>query len=265
MSPPLHLRVRSFRFRDVPTYWLDGDPWKTRFMDAFSTMLPVGERFFIDYMRRAAGTLDDPEIDALVRAFAQQEGVHSREHKRYNDRLRAAGYDLDAWDRSQRATMGRILRLQNPRIGLALTVAVEHITAMLGEAALAGDLLTGADPEMKAFWSWHAADEIEHKGAAFEVYERAGGGPDLRRVVMAWALLIVGVRVGARFAHMMRREGHLFEGRAWRSGARFLFGDRGLLRQIAPDFRAFFRRDFKPWQKQNYDLVVAWEKAVGAT
>lgn len=258
-APSLRLRVRSFAFETVPQYWFGGDPWRTRFFDAFSSLLPIGERLFIDSLRRTAAELGDPALDALVASFSHQEGVHGREHRRYNERLRMHGYDIEGWDRSQKATIGHISKLSDPRIPLAITVAFEHVTASMGQAILAHDLLADADPEMKAFWEWHSAEEIEHKGAAFDVYTRAGGGPDLRRVVMAWCLFILGIRMGRRFVHMMRREGKLVDRAAWRSGTRFLFGDKGLVGLMAADFRAFFRKDFHPWAADTYGLVERWE------
>ena len=264
-APPLRLRVRAFDFARVPTYWFGGDPWKTRLFDAFSSLLPVGEKFFIESLRRASRELGDAELEALVTTFAQQEGVHSREHRRYNERLRAAGYDLDGWDRSQKRTMWRMLGLRDPKIPLAITVAIEHITAMLGQAVLGDDLFADADPEMKAFWEWHWAEEIEHKGVAFEVYQRVGGGPDLRRAIMVWCLALLFVRMGARFVHMLRAEGKLTEPAVWKAGLAFLRGDAGLLARVAPELRAFFRRDFHPWQKDDYGLVERWEAAQAAS
>jgi predicted metal-dependent hydrolase len=260
-APPLHLRVRSFKFETVPQYWFGGDAWRTRFFDAFSSMLPVGERLFIDSLRRAAAELVDPELDALVASFAHQEGVHTREHRRYNERLRAQGYDIDGWDRAQKRMIDRLRALADVRIPLAVTVAAEHVTATVGQAVLAHDLLAGAHPEMKAFWEWHSAEEIEHKGAAFELFTRVGGGPNLRRAIMAWALLIITARTGYRCAHMLRREGKLLDRATWKSAAGFLFGDTGLVARVAPDFRAFFRRDFHPWTQDTYDLVQRWEAA----
>lgn len=261
-APPLELRVRSFKFETVPQYWFGGDAWRTRFFDSFSSLLPIGERLFIDAMRRTAAELADPQLDALVASFAHQEGVHGREHRRYNERLRAQGYDIEGWDRSQKATVTRISKLPDPRLPLAITVAFEHVTASMGQAILAHDLLADADPEMKAFWEWHSAEEIEHKGAAFDVYTRAGGGPDMRRVVMAWCLFILGIRMGRRFVHMMRREGKLFDLRAWRYGGRFLFGRKGepgLIGLMSADFRAFFKKDFHPWARDTYHLVETWQ------
>ncbi|HUQ04054.1 MAG TPA: metal-dependent hydrolase [Kofleriaceae bacterium] len=242
----VHQRVRSFKFETVPHYWFGGDPWRTRCFDAFSSMLPIGERLFVESLRRAAAELVDPEIDALVASFAHQEGVHTREHRRYNERLRTQGYDIDGWDRSQKRTIDRLRALADVRVPLAVTVAAEHVAATVGQAVLAHDLLADAHPEMKAFWEWHSAEEIGHKGAAFELFTRVGGGPHLRRAIMAWVLVIIAARTGYRCAYMLRRDRKLFDGATWRSAARFLLGDKGLVALVGPDLRAFFRRDFHP-------------------
>lgn len=261
-SIPRQLRSRNVRFtfqRDAREYWFDGDPFRSRFFDAFSTMLPIGEKFFIDSLRRCEPALRGSPLAEQVRTFIAQEAAHGREHRRYNERLRALGYDLDAMDRSQARIMGRILRAKRTTLPLAVTVAVEHITAILGASLLRGEIFENCDPDVAAFWQWHAAEEIEHKSIAFEVYTHAGGGPDLRRAIMAWAVFIMTVRMTSRMAHMLGHDGHLFEARVWRSGARFLLGGRGVVRSIAPDFLSFFRRDFHPWQTDDYELVERWE------
>jgi predicted metal-dependent hydrolase len=262
-APPLHPRARSFAFEQAPTYWCDADLFRSRLFDAFSTLLPVGERFFIEALRRAAAELADPALDELVKQFAQQEAVHSREHRRYNDRLREQGVDLDRWDRSQKRTMWRMLQLRDVRIPLAITVAAEHITAAVGRAVLHDHVLAGAHPVIAAFWSWHAAEEIEHKGVAFDLFERVGGTPELRRVIMAWVLLLLGIRLGSRFAHLLHRDGKLLDRNTWRAGLRLLRGDhttRGLAPSLAAELAAYFRRDFHPWAQDDYHLVEHWER-----
>jgi predicted metal-dependent hydrolase len=265
LPPQEHpLRSRNVRFafaRDAGGYWLDGDPFRTRFFDAFSTMLPIGEKFFIDALRRVESQIDDPALADQVRTFIVQEATHGREHRRYNERLRALGYDLDAMDRSQSRVMGRILKAKRPTVPLAVTVAIEHITAVFGASVLRGELLEGCDSDVADFWKWHSAEEIEHKAVAFDVFTRVGGGPELRRAIMAWAVFIISVRMASRVAHMLRRDGVLLEPRVWRSGVGFLLGPGGFLRSIGPDFVRFFRRDFHPWQDDDYALVERWERA----
>ena len=253
--PPLLVRARVFDFDDVPAHWCAGDPFRSRLFDALSSLLPVGERFFIEALRHAGDELADPELDAVIQQFVQQEALHSREHRRYNARLRADGVDLDAWDRSHKRTMWRVLALGDVRIPVAITVGIEHITAALGRAVLHDGVIADGHPAVVAFWAWHSAEEIEHKGVAFEVYERLGGGPTLRRVIMGWVLLLLAIRLGSRFVDLLRRDGALFAPKTHRAGLRFLLRSRSM----AADLLAYFRRDFHPWKRDDYHLVESWE------
>ena len=254
-APPLQPRARVFEFDDVPTHWCEGDPFRSRLFDALSSLLPLGERFFIEALRRAADELGDPALDPTIQQFVQQEALHSREHRRYNARLRAEGIDLDAWDHSHKRTMWRVLAVRDVRIPLAITVGIEHITAALGHAVLHDRVIDDGHPAVVAFWSWHSAEEIEHKGVAFEVYERLGGGPNLRRVVMGWVLLLLAIRLGARFADLLRRDGVLFDRTTRLGGWRFLRRSGSMVRQLA----SYFRRDFHPWTQDDYHLVEGWQ------
>lgn len=263
-APPLRPRARTFPFDEAPTYWCDDDVFRSRLFDAFSTLLPVGERFFIEALRRAAAELDDPALAALVTQFAQQEAVHGREHRRYNDRLSAEGVDLERWDRSQKRTMWRMLDLRDVRIPVAITVAAEHVTAVISRAVLDDGVLANAHPVAQAFWAWHSAEELEHKGVAHDVYERLGGGDDLRRVIMAWVILLLSIRLGARLVHLLRRDGKLLAPATWRAALRFLRGTsetRGFATSLGRELAAYFRRDFHPWTTDDYHLVEQWERA----
>ncbi|MGB1558287.1 MAG: metal-dependent hydrolase, partial [Oceanococcaceae bacterium] len=57
-QPPIHTQITprtklDFGLDgDIPKYWLGGDPFRTRFIDGLSMTFPVGERFFIDSVRR---------------------------------------------------------------------------------------------------------------------------------------------------------------------------------------------------------------------
>jgi predicted metal-dependent hydrolase len=250
-------------FGGAPQYWLAGDPFRTRFFDAFSTILPIGERLFIDSVRRCQGSIRDERLREEVQAFIQQEAAHSREHRRFNGTLERRGFDLEPLDQSQRRVTARLLRFHSPLIPLSATVAMEHITAIMGAATLRGDLLKGAAPDLWGLWQWHAAEEIEHKAVAFDVYHELGGGPGLRRAMMAYGTFIIGIRVGARTARLLAHDQRLFDRRVWASAARFAFAKDGLIRTLGPDFLDFFRRDFHPWDHDNHSLVKEWRSARG--
>src|SRR5262245_482156 len=96
------LPVRNLRFdiaQDVPHPWHEAGRSITTFFDNLSIFFPVGERFFIASVRAHMRYVDDPALEAAVRAFNAQEGVHGREHARYNDRLRVQGYPIAAMEK----------------------------------------------------------------------------------------------------------------------------------------------------------------------
>jgi len=263
MNGPLEPQPRDMRFEfvaDASEYWCGGDAFRTRFFDAFSTILPIAEQFFVQAVRDCERDIGDPALAEQVRRFVLQEAAHGREHRRYNKRLRALGYDLDAMDRSQRRVLDRLLGLKRKTIPLAVVVAAEHLTAILCAAILRGELIEGATPEMLALWRWHSVEEIEHKAVAIDVYAAFGGEPNLRRIMMAYMVAVLSIRMTARMTEMLSRDGRLFDHTTWISGAHFLFGSKGLLAVMRREFYAFFRADFHPWQIDNSDLVREWQK-----
>jgi len=43
---------------------------------------------------------------------------------------------------------------------------------------------------------WHALEEIEHKGVAFDVYEAVGGGYLRRALAMLWVTVLFALTLG---------------------------------------------------------------------
>ena len=78
------------------------------------------------------------------------------------------------------------LRRQAVLLMVATTAAAEHFTASLAGYVLSdntwGD--TDVDPEMAHLFLWHAAEEVEHRHVAYDVYRHIGGGYLRRAAVM---------------------------------------------------------------------------------
>src|SRR3546814_14121606 len=59
-------------------------------------------------------------------------------------------------------------------VNLMATIALEHYTAMMASVMLREDsMYAGAEPEWAALWKWHAIEEIEHKGVAYDTWLHA--------------------------------------------------------------------------------------------
>lgn len=234
----------------IPRYWWGGDPFRTHFADALSSTFPFGEAFFVRSVRRYADRIGDPRLRADVAAFAGQEGQHSRLHDEHVSLLLDQGYRALA---TRNRIVDRILRWQNrraPRASLAVTAALEHLTAILARQLLddVGGWTGDMHPEMRRLWRWHALEEAEHKAVAFDVLQRVAPSPTRRRLAMLLNTFGLAIEILERMVYMLWKDGRLFDRGVWSGGWRFLFGRGGFLRGAGADYRAWYRRDFHPDQ-----------------
>lgn len=200
------IQPRKFEFRDlesVPQYWFADNPIVTHIENAFSILIPPGERFFIRAVRNYQDRATDPELADLIRAFVQQEGLHMRAHNELNDSFKRFGVDVDREIAYAESVFAWIEKKVPKKIQLGMTAFLEHLTAtgahMLFMEPLARQSM---HPEMARFWTWHAVEELEHKSVAFDLFENVGGGYFLR-VFSAFTALALLARPFARIAKRM--------------------------------------------------------------
>ena len=171
----LTITPRDLRFGRGTTmrrWWLNDDPYATAFYNALSITFPKGEGFFVDSVRNFRdGT--PSRLRGEIQAFIKQEVIHTREHVAFNRHVADQGYDTRLLEAHVDAALA--LTKDKPPIGaLAATMALEHFTAMLAHELIADPRhLAGGDQQAAALWRWHAAEEIEHKGVAYDTWLHA--------------------------------------------------------------------------------------------
>ncbi len=256
------LRNMQFSFDEtIPRYWHGGDPAVTALFNALSLTFPEGERFFIRSVQHFAPTIDDPELKAAVKTFSGQEGVHSREHERMNEYLAEHwGPQLAVWGKRSADSLRWVEKRVSPHFRLAMTCALEHMTAIMGEALLSNDeVLKDAHPEMARLWRWHAGEEIEHKAVAFDVYEHAGGTWFHRSQVMVRETMIFLLVITILINVLLRADKQpLF--RSWMRILGFvIFGPlRGFT--LFRRYLEYFSPSFHPWRRDNRHLLAFAER-----
>ncbi|PWR17794.1 metal-dependent hydrolase [Zavarzinia compransoris] len=264
MASPVAITPRNLRFAFPAAQgrpWCGGDPIRTAFFDGMSLMFPDGERMFIESVRDTADGITDPALLAEIRNFTIQEGLHSREHSRFNEQVAASApalvARLQAGVARRVALVGKYLK---PEQRLAATVAAEHFTAVLADYILRRPgLLADADPEFTGLWLWHAIEETEHKGVAFDVLatRRKGfGGWWLRARTMLLLTLSFSFFLSLHVILLARVHGG---GRlGWRRAARliaFFWAPGGVIPGTLGAWAAFFRPGFHPWDHDNRGLI----------
>ncbi len=249
---------------NLPRLWYQNNPVKTHYFNALSTLFPQGENFFIASIRKFEHCARSPALRQQIQDFVTQEKNHAAIHKAYNRCLMRAGYDVNWMERilHQKIQFGQ----ENipPLVLLAVTVATEHLTAVLGEKVLQGELVPeGIDPELRRIWIWHALEEVDHKAVAMDLFLDAGGTYWQRSRAMIYAAVGLCWDTSIRMFHMLKRDGLLLKWKTWWQLGELLFGTKGLLRLVTWDVLRYFAPGFHPARHDNYDLVEHGRRMLG--
>jgi predicted metal-dependent hydrolase len=265
----LAITPRNLRFgRDEVRgrWWLGGDVVATAWHNSLSASFPAGEAFFIETVRRFRDSVP-AELTAQIDQFVKQEAHHTREHVAFNRQVTGAGYDIAAIDKRIADSLVQA-RTTHPVAQLLVTVSLEHFTAIFAHAMLAraGQQFDGASAETRAMWIWHAIEEIEHKGVAFDTYMHITRS---LKPAKRWAIRsLVFFRVSRNFIAnrvndalaLLAQDGIT----GWRAKARlwwYLLGTPGVLRQVALPWASYFRPGFHPWDHDDRALIAEHETA----
>ena len=268
----LSITPRDRRFgRDAatPRLWHGGRVEATAIYNGLSTTFPVGEAFFVESVR-AFREGAPPKLAEEIKGFTTQEAIHSREHGAFNKRASDAGYDLSKLEQQVEWRLS-VTRAKPPIVSLAATMALEHFTAILAHQLLANPRhLAGAEQETADLWRWHAVEEIEHKGVAYDTWLFATRDWPRRKrwKVKAKVMLLVTrnfvVDRTAGAIELMRQDG-VTGVRAWTSLLRYLWVRPGMFRKIAGAWFKFFLPHFHPWNEDDRHLLAAYERIAGGT
>jgi predicted metal-dependent hydrolase len=245
-------------------WWHGGDPVATAYFNALSAAFPQGETFFIESVRRFGDRVDEP-LRQQIAAFVQQESMHTREHVAFNKLLRNAGYDTTAMDAETRRRVDEA-RGRPPVVQLALTVALEHFTAIMAHSLLTErEPLPGASEEILRLWQWHAIEEIEHKAVAYDTFvavtQHLSGLQRwaLRCHIMALVSVQFWYSNFQRMADFFRQDG-INTPRTWWRVAKYLLVKPGMMRRIFRDYLRYYGPGFHPWHRDDRKLIAAVER-----
>ena len=257
-------RDRKFtREKLPPRWWNGGDPVATALYNALSATFPEGEAFFVESVRlyrEGAG----PKLAGEIKAFTTQEAIHSREHAAFNKAASKAGYDLGPLEDRVRWRIG-LLKERPPIASLAATMALEHFTAILAHELLKDARHLGnADPESAALWKWHAAEEIEHKGVAYDTWlhaTRHWPAPKRWKVKAKVMLLVTRNFIIDRTLgslELLRQDG-VTGPAAWARLIWYMWVRPGMMRKIFSAWAKYFLPGFHPWNEDDRHLIAGFD------
>jgi len=260
------IKVRRVRFnvrQSTPLHYLRDNIFSTHFVNSLHIIFPVGEDFFVKSAKRILSRIKDEQLLQQAQAFIGQEAVHSREHNKFWQVLRDQGFSIDRYAEIVRKISVDVLErgytkiLGNEKaevLSLAITAALEHYTAMLGEVVFEQESNWEQLPEeMRLLLEWHAAEELEHKAVAFDMFTAVDDNYLTRSLAMLIATTLL-------FSYSAAGMGMFIVQDKEKNWKKMPADALDFLRTIGhPSFQKFvrqwslfFRKDFHPGQIDNY-------------
>lgn len=257
------IEVRRLKFnipKDLPTYWNANCPIKTHLFNAIAILAPTFERLaissLIPYRHHVQGRLSEQ-----VQAFIGQESAHNSEFVRVNQVLKAQGYGIKHLARKNIRYFKWFADKFSPLMHLSLTLAAEHLTAIISDLILRDKYwLEQAYPSMAALWRWHAIEEIEHKAVAFDVYQQMGGSYLKRILGMGVVSTVLGGLLARNFLILLWQDKLLWKIATWHKFFKMFFFKRGICWQLWLPYWRYFSPRFHPWQQDNHGLIAKWKE-----
>ncbi|MGB7408532.1 MAG: metal-dependent hydrolase [Pontixanthobacter sp.] len=266
-QPAIVIRDERFNRDTTPRRWWAGEPFGTAWHNALSATFPRGEAFFIESVK-AHRDGAPPKLAEEIRAFVRQEINHTREHIAFNKLAEDSGYDIVAIDKR----VEEMLALTKGRpaiINLAVTMALEHYTAMMAHEFLANPKhFVDADAEVRDMWRWHSVEEIEHKGVAYDTWNHATRDwSPWRRWKLRSLMMVI---ITAKFFRNRWTDSLSLLAQDGITGWKARFGllkyltiSPGIVRRILPAWLAYFKPGFHPWDHDDRELIQKYEGEFG--
>ncbi|MBI3383857.1 metal-dependent hydrolase [Aquabacterium sp.] len=252
--------------KNIPKYWFGGDAFKSRFFDALSVIFPPGEKFFMTSVRDFRDRVNDPKLLQDIKDFNRQEGQHTLVHNQYNEHLKDQGIDVDYLLNWLNKLLFDTYRSRYSReYTLGITSALEHFTA-LGAHALFDkrDVLKEADPKVRAMYAWHAIEEVEHKGVAYDVMvDYAKVGYALRIWTLLHTTLIFPLVIFKFLNFMLKQDGFSWWQRVKLNagGIWWLLKPGGFVGPLYSHYFLYYKPGYHPWDETEQPGYEEWLQA----
>ncbi len=264
MSKPIKPTRMDYDFSKIPTYWFYRDPFMTHFMTSLSALFPAGEHFFIEAVRNFRHLAADELERKNISGFIGQEAFHTLEHEALNDVMESRGFPVTELDQFTARLLKFAQRGLSRKQQLAVTVGLEHITAILAKLILEDDNLKAKfDETARNVWIWHATEEVEHKSVSFDLYDKLGDRYFERVVFMVVATAFLLAVMTYFQVRLGLTDKSIFNVNKTLKGLIRLYGKDGYITRLIPEYITYFRKDFTPRLSDDTALMNKWKAELG--
>ena len=207
----MSIRRVPFSYNENTTSHWNGDkPEFSQVVNAASLAMPFLEPYLVKIMREARPAVTDPALREDLDLYIVQEATHSRQHKKFNETIAAAGYScvsqLESKLDSDYETLGKKRSL---RFNLAYAEGFEAMALAIGHMLIEERvyLFGDSDSSVASLVLWHFVEEIEHKNVAFDVFHHLYGGYFWRMVGLFYATGHIFMRTRQGYHSLLKEDG----------------------------------------------------------
>ena len=253
----------GFEFNDkIPKYWLYENVLFTHTLNALSILFPKGEQFFVDSVRSHQKQITDKKLKSEIRGFIGQEAMHSLEHVAMNNYVKSLGFPVDSMEKDLEVVLNIVKKFPK-RHQLAITCALEHITAMMADMLLErDDVRVNMHESIRPLWVWHAIEETEHKSVAFDVYQECGGNYVERSAYLIMSTIALGIMASWFTGRILIKDRKNLSIKDTLFGLNKMWGIKGTFSSLIPTWFEYFKPGFHPWDDDNSDLIESFKKEI---
>lgn len=241
-------------------YFFGGNSILSALMYALSASFPDGERFFIDSVRHYQKRIKDPVLVDQIRGFIGQEAHHSRIHEDFNEQAKSLGLNMDAVDRHFKRRLRMARSKFSPAQQLAITAALEHVTATLAQWTLENPEVVKGDQQspLREMLVWHAMEEIEHKAVAFDVYRATVNDEKLRIRTAKIIFRTFWIQMAIAQTTLLWHDRKIPSIAEIREAWDFMWGEHGMRTWATPEFNKYLQPGFHPNDIDQSSLLKEW-------
>jgi uncharacterized protein len=197
---------------DLRVHWHPGRPEWSQMVNASSLLMPYLEPYLIEAIRDALPRIRDPKLAEEARGYMGQEAHHYKQHRRFNELLLAPGRGYEAL-RDYEATLEEdyegFRRERDLDFHLAYAAGFETMALAIGHMLIRDRayFFRDADPSVSSLVLWHFVEELEHKHAAFDVYQHVVGRYWTRVRGLAFAMHHTLSRTRQAYIELLKKDG----------------------------------------------------------
>lgn len=183
--------------------------------NAVSLVMPYAEPFVVSSVRAVLDRVPD-DLGVQARAYCAQESSHHAQHRRFNDALRLEVPAVRFVEKFN-AIVYKFLRTRSEAFTVAYAAGFETVAYAIAR---------WVDPRIERFFEgaveapsklflWHLAEEVEHKGVAFDVHRATGGTRRTLAAATALSLVLLAISTVVGTSIGFFRTGRWWKPVAW--------------------------------------------------